>query len=305
MKTMEKAKKTYAESEWKEYLDFLIDEMKNLWLYEVTGIMMYKKTDYTRSTKIAEFMDIKDKWNIARLTMARRCIVMDLMKHNVIKNFNVSMDDIFGEKEMIDDKIIVQKEDGTKKFDFNKLNEIETNHLLKNGSLELTTENIQLYVCFKMIQELENFYGEEQLNDDLNKDKSYKQVLFYDADKTLLEKILFNIKKDWKKEIIETYEFKKDNLYINWEVFKIKNSEKTPYFIKMLSLYLSEKQTKKINITDFITFYENTSTKKHNYLKLNLSNIKNTFISTIRKQTWKIYINNEILEIKGNDIVLL
>ena len=51
-----------------------------------------------------------------------------------------------------------------------------------------------------MIEELKKYYWEDQLNKELNMDDSYKQMIFYKADKTILKELSNKLIKDWIKD---------------------------------------------------------------------------------------------------------
>lgn len=122
----------------------------------------------------------------------------------------------------------------------------------------------------------------------------------------LLDLINFEnkIKENSSKQIIYKYEFKENKLFINWEEFKIKDSEKTDYFIKLISLYLKSNNKKIVPIWELNDLYINI-TKDLKFLTLTSNNIKASYIKTIQKQLWEIYTNNEILKIRWNDIILM
>lgn len=196
------------------------------------------------------------------------------------------------------------KNDWVKKLEFDKLKLANNKIDLFWKNFKLTNKNINLFIYLQLVEQLRTFYWEDQLNKELNLDDSYKQIIFYKANDKTLKDLLFNIIKDWKKDIIEDYKFKNKNLYINWEKFKLKNSEAASCFLELISLYFSENSTKEVTVQKLDEYYVQNP-QYFKCIKYNLNNIKWNYLKTIRNQLWKIYINNELLYIKWNTIHLM
>lgn len=297
-------KEKFSTDEFKIIYDDMVSYMKEVWVSETSWFTIYKKVDYTSNKDIANEININNSWSISKMTLIRRWCILTLVKNNFIVDLNIWIDSYFSEEEMKKYWFINVNENWVKKFDFKqlKLSNEEINIFWE--SIMLTKNNLALFVYLHMIEELRKYYWEDQLNEELNMDDSYKQIIFYKADKKVLEELVYKLNKDWEKDIIEKYEFKNKKLYINWEIFKIKDSEKTEYFIELISMYFSWTNKKILSISDLNDLYIK-NTKDLKYLTLTSNNIKTWYIKTIRKQLWNYYINNEILKIKWNDIILL
>lgn len=305
IKSVNNIKDEYINHENKEYFEYFIDYFQELGMSDISWFMVYKKIDYTANKNISELIDIKTKQNISRMAMMRRIVILKLIEYNIITDLNISLDTFCSEETMIKEGLIKVKNE-KKEFDLWMILDDKLDILSVIKNWEIDKEALSIFLCKSILNNLKTYYWEDTLNEDLNQDESYKQIICYKTDKVKLEAILFNIKKDWDKEIIEKFEIKKDNIYINWDIFKIKNSVKTPGFIKLLSWYLETRSTKRITISELIDFYDDNYKKQNDEsLTLKIGNIKNTFIKTIRKQVWKRYLNNEILKIEWSDIVLL
>lgn len=305
IKSINKMKEYYTNNEYKQYLSYFVDFFHELWMINISWFMVYKKVDYTANKKIAELIDISSNQTISNFAMVRRIAIMKLIEQNIIQNLNISIDSICSEETMIEEWLIEIKQN-KKQFNLDAvLNEkLDPISIIKDWKID--NRLFSIFLCKSILWDLKKYYWEDTLNEDLNKDESYKQIICYKTDKVQLDEILLNIKKDWNKEIIEEFEIKQNNIYINWEKFKIKDSIKTPGFIELLSWYLETHDTKRINLSHLIDFYEeNYKWKNKESLTLKIGNIKNTFIKTIRKQVWKRYLNNEILKMEWSDIVLM
>jgi hypothetical protein len=230
---------------------------------------------------------------------------MLLIRNNIINDLNISLDSFYSERELIEEWFI-EVNNNNKEFKLDSMFKWYGDALSLNEDWTLNKKVLNIFICKNILKSLNDYYWENQLNEDLNQDDSYKQLICYTTDKKKLDEILLNIKQNWDKKIIEKFEIKQDNIYINWETFNIKDSIKTPGFIKLLSWYLVSTNTKRIALSKLIDFYNDNYKKKNNELLiLTIGNIKSTFIKTIRKQVWKKYLNNEILKIEWSDIVLL
>lgn len=285
-------------------IDWLINDIKDFWLESIQGFTTYKKIDYTVNKDIANLCDIHSPQTISKLTMIRRKIVLKLCEFRIIEDLNISLDKLMPEQDLINSGFITNIEN-KKKFDFSQLNVSETWIIFKWNSILLEKETLHIFIYCKVLDELRKYYWEDELNRELNLDESYRQILFYKWNKKDLEDLYFKLSKDWDKDIIEKYEFINNKLYVNEKEFKIKDSEKTSYFLEILSLYFSWTDKKKISVTEYNEFYNKNSTKGLKYLILSENNIKASYIKTIRKQLGKKYINNEILKIEKWDIIQL
>ena len=305
IKSVNNIKDEYINHENKEYFEYFIDYFQELGMSDISWFMVYKKTDYTANKNISELIDIKTKQNISRMAMMRKMAILKLIESQIIEDLNISLDTFCSEETMIEEGLIKVKDD-KKQFDLWVVLDDKLDILSVIKDWEIDKKIFSTFLCKSILHNLKTYYWEDTLNEDLNQDESYKQIICYKTDKVKLDEILLNIKKDWEKEIIEKFEIKKDNIYINWDIFKIKDSVKTPGFITLLSWYLESTTTKRIPLSELIDFYDDNYNKQNDEsLTLKIGNIKNTFIKTIRKQVWKRYLNNEILKIEWSDIVLL
>jgi len=301
---VEKMKEKFSTDEFKVIYDDMVNYMKEVWVSETSWYTLYKKVDYTSNKDIADLININNSWSISKMTLIRRWAIFSLVKNNFIEDLNIWIDNYFSEDEMIKEWFVHINENWVKKFDFKQLKVANEEVNLFWENFKLTTDNLALFVYLQMIEELRKYYWEDQLNEELNMDDSYKQIIFYKADKKVLEELAYKLNKDWEKDIIEKYEFKDKKLFINWKVFKIKDSDKTEYFIELISMYFSWTNKKILSVSYLNDLYIK-NTKDLKYLTLSSNDIKTSYIKTIRKQLWNKYINNEILKIKWNDIVLL
>ena len=115
------------------------------------------------------------------------------------------------------------------------------------------------------------------------------------------------INKDWK-EVIEQVDFHNWKLYINEKVFILKDSDKSSYFLDILSDYFSKHEEDYfLELYEYIELYENTyddDWKNYDYLTLSADNIKKSYIKTINKAILEKY-DKEILEMKKNFIQII
>ena len=158
--------------------------------------------------------------------------------------------------------------------------------------------NLILY-NFVYLKEVKFFWNEITNNKPkylIDKSKEFIE-LFYWRERE------FNKNKNWK-EIIEEIDFVNWCLYINEKKLILNKSEKSEYFLKLLSDYFSENHNEIwISLSDFLDLYEEKNDYWYKYLTLSADNIKKSYIKTINNAILLKY-DKEILEIKGSVISL-
>jgi hypothetical protein len=158
--------------------------------------------------------------------------------------------------------------------------------------------NIILYL-FVYKKEVNKFWNEITNNKPkylIDKSEEFVKLFYW-------RKREFEKDKNWK-EIIEEIDFTNWSLYINEKKLILSKSEKSEYFLKLLSDYFSENEYEKsIMSYDLLDIYEEKNEHWYNYLKLSTDNIKKSYIKTINKAILLDY-NKEILEMKGRTIGL-
>jgi len=134
----------------------------------------------------------------------------------------------------------------------------------------------------------------------IDKTKEFNEILYWEDRE-------YNINKSWK-EVIETLDFHNWKLYINEKVFILKKSEKSSYFLDVLSEYFSEHtDVYFLEVYEYIDLYEKNydrDWKDYDYLKLSADNINKSYIKTINKAILEKY-DKEILEIKKGYIQII
>lgn len=104
---------------------------------------------------------------------------------------------------------------------------------------------------------------------------------------------------------VENIAYTDDWIMINWKKWIPKNSEKSEYFLKLLSLYFSKNPNiNNISITKFNDFYIQHNKENLKYLTLTEKNIENSYIKTINKKFREEYIE-DLLQISRWDIIRL
>ena len=301
-----KLSKDYSlkDEKYKKNISLIVNTLQELGFLNISWLINYKKTDYTPNRWIKESIDITSPQNISKLSVARRWFIIELCKIGIIEDTKLSISDLFTEEEMEKQKLIIRKENWDKKFDFEQLRLNDNNTKLKAfwKDIVLNNENIQAFALIFALNELKKYYWEDELNRELNLDKSFKQILFFKANKKELVDLLFNLQRWLDKSCIEKVEYKEKWLYVNWERF-IPKWDKTMYFLELICLYFFENPKRnKVSISDFIDFYEKNK-EKWKELNLKESNIKNWYLKTIRQNLWEEFVNNEILKIEKSHII--
>jgi len=300
---VEKMKEKFSTDEFKLIYDDMKNYMKEVWFSETSWFIVYKKVDYTSNKDIADLININNSWSISKMTLIRRGAIFSLVKNSFIEDLNVWIDNYFSEDEMIKEWFVHINENWVKKLDFKQLKVANEEVNLFWENFKLTTDNLALFVYLQMIEELRKYYWEDQLNEELNMDDSYKQIIFYKADKKVLEELAYKLNKDWEKDIIEKYEFKDKKLFINWNEFKINKAEKAKLLLEIISTYFSSTDKKNVYLSELDYFYRE-NIKSNIFIKFNENNIKTNYLKTIRSRIWKNYINNDIIQLKWNQIIL-
>ena len=158
--------------------------------------------------------------------------------------------------------------------------------------------NLILY-NFVYLKEVKYFWNEITNNKPkylIDKSEEFVKLFYW-------RKREFEKDKNWK-EIIEEIDFTNWGLYINEKKLILNKSEKSEYFLKLLSDYFSENEYEKSIISyNFLSLYEEKNEHWYNYLKLSTDNIKKSYIKTINKAILLKY-DKEILEMKDSVIGL-
>jgi len=134
----------------------------------------------------------------------------------------------------------------------------------------------------------------------IDKTKEFNEILYW-KDREYIKN------KDWK-EVIEAVDFHNWKLYINEKAFILKDSDKSSYFLDLLSDYFSKHEEDYfLELYEYIELYENKyydDWKDYNYLTLSADNIKKSYIKTINKAILEKY-DKEILEMKKGYIQII
>lgn len=280
------------------YLDEVIKDLSEKWLLKTEWMFYYKKTDYVKNKKISSIMDTISKSWISRCSMLRRGIIRILIEHWFINDLWLSLDHFFDEESMINDSFVKVWSNWKKNFNFKLIDTAKKD-------VPFNKENIRFFIYIEYLKEIRNYYWENQLNDDLNEDSSFRQMLFFTWDYSNLNQLNIKLIQDWEKEIINKYTFQSDKLIINNQEFK-PTWDKTKYFLQILSSLFSSKQENKVSIWELNDLYIEKTTEKLeknlNFLNLNQKNIKTSYMKTLLKQLWKKYINGNFLQIEGSYI---
>lgn len=116
------------------------------------------------------------------------------------------------------------------------------------------------------------------------------------------------IKNKYWKEVIETVDFHNWKLYINEKAFTLKDSDKSSYFLDLLTDYFSKHEEDYfLELYEYIDFYEKRcydDWKDYDYLTLSVDNVKKSYIQTINKAILEKY-DKEILEMKKGFIQII
>ncbi len=280
----------------------LISYLDELGFLNISWFISYKKTDFTNSKEIREEINIKDTWNISKIWMIRKIIITELVKSWYIKDTWLNISNLFSEKDMIEDEVIVNN-NWIKEFNLDGFKIVDNDKIqVFWETKKLNEKNITLFWMVKVIEELKNFYWITQLNKELNLDESYKQALFFIWVKKDLSTLVMKLQWWFNKQLIESIEYKANWLYINWEQILLK-AIKAQYFLKIVSQYFfNNPNINKISRETIVDIYE---ADKENSLELTLTywNFKTWYIKTIRDSLWNNYINNVILKIEKDCVV--
>lgn len=83
IKSVEELKTSFSNEQYSHLLNDMKYFLDEVWVSEASWFTAYKKLDYTSNKDISELIDIKDSWSIAKLSLIRRKLYINLYKHSL------------------------------------------------------------------------------------------------------------------------------------------------------------------------------------------------------------------------------
>ena len=155
--------------------------------------------------------------------------------------------------------------------------------------------------------EIEYGIGEDELNRQLNLDKSYHATCSFHADSETIQDLIDDLKRSESKEYVSQVSFRDWKLFINNHIFILKWN-KASEFLSFLAQYFSSfPDTKKVTIWDLVSFWDQIDTSSFKHIEINDiqgENIRTSLLRTIRKNLRKKYQNWDIFVIEKEIISL-
>ena len=155
--------------------------------------------------------------------------------------------------------------------------------------------------------EIEYGIGEDELNRQLNLDKSYHATCSFHADSETIQDLIDNLKRSESKEYVSRVHFKDGKLFMNENIFLIEQN-KSGEFLSFLAQYFTcFPDTKKVTVWELVNFWDKCSRSTFKYLSANDiqgENIRTSLLRTIRKNLRKKYQNWDIFVIEKEIISL-
>ena len=155
--------------------------------------------------------------------------------------------------------------------------------------------------------EIEYGIGEDELNRQLNLDKSYHATCSFHADSETIQDLIDDLKRSESKEYVSRVHFKDGKLFMNENIFLIEQNKASEFLSFLAQYFTCFPDAKKIAVWELVNFWDQCSRSTFRYLNANDiqgENIRTSLLRTIRKNLRKKYQNWDIFEIKKDTIFL-
>jgi hypothetical protein len=281
--------------------------MEGLSLLQSDGMIQCKKRNGFHKEVFKDWMIATEEvfWHIASLRRESMRL-LDTLGIIVLKNDDpielCMKSEEFKKLYRVDDQ-------GKKKI---SMKELKTSNLwidsnnIQEGSF-IKKEDIQKFQELKnqLIDNLEYGFGEDLVNQNLNRDKSYHATMLFHWEKEDLEDLLEYLEQSKWKQIIKDVSFQNWELLINGRSCTISKSMSRDFLMLLVKFFEKNTHQNSVSVRELINFSETLSNLSFDKLQINTltaGNIKNGYLKTITKNLGKKYANPKIFEMTGRTI---
>ena len=160
-------------------------------------------------------------------------------------------------------------------------------------------------LIYQIQDNLEYGHGEDAINQDINRDKSYHASMLFHGEQEDLEYLLECLEQSKGKQVIKDVSFQDWELVINGKLFAMKKNKARDFCILLVKCFEKNTHQNSVLVWELIDLFEtfpNGYFQELTVSTLTSGNIKNGYLKTITKNLGKHYANPEIFEMKGSTI---
>lgn len=272
----------------------------------------FKKTSHFWEY-IKKNYDYKNSWILWTIAFWRKIALQKLSSNNFICDIvDKNILELIIDDTILNDFII--KKVWKKELNLNKL---KKEYIKITKKKKPSQDDIDAYIYMNVIfLYIIPTYWEDELNRELNLDKSFTNISLFNTNIKDIENLLYRLQSKWDKDEITSLRFINWKIIINWKEFKINNSPKTQCFLDLIALYFTKNKHEKsiftykleifwINNLSELNFIKENWKRIEEYLNLKNDNIKNWYLKTLEKKLWKKFINKKIFEMDNWEIKVI
>ena len=281
--------------------------MEGLSLLQSDGMIQCKKRNGFHKEVFKDWMIATEEvfWHIASLRRESMRL-LDILGIIVLKNDD-PIESYMKSEEF--KKLYTLDDQGKKKISMEELKSsnlwIDSNNI-QEGSF-IKKEDIQKFQELKnqLIDNLEYGFGEDAINQDINRDKSYHATMLFHGEQEDLEDLLECLEQSKWKQVIKDVSFQDWELVINGKLFAMKKNKARNFCILLVKCFEKNTHQNSVLVWELIDLFEtfpNGYFQELTVSTLTSGNIKNGYLKTITKNLGKKYANPRIFEMTGRTI---